>query len=74
MSDAPEFKSFANSSTLDAHHYDPVTKTLTIRFKSGGTYKYGGVVQEHYDGLTSAESAGKFFHKTIKPGYKTSKA
>lgn len=62
------------SSNLDGAHYDEATKTLTVKFKNGGTYAYGGVVKEHFEGLTSAESAGKFFHKTIRGGgYKHSK-
>lgn len=71
---APKLTPFKNSSNLDGHHYDPVTKTLTVKFKSGGTYSYGGVVKEHYDGLCSAESAGGYFHKNIRGGYKHSKS
>jgi hypothetical protein len=56
------------SSNIEGAHYDAATRTMTIKFKSGGTYKYGGVVQQTYDDLISAESPGKYFHKTIKSG------
>lgn len=62
------------SSNIDGVHYDPATQILTVRFINGGTYKYGGVVQSHYDGLRKAKSAGKYFHKTIKSAYKWTKA
>ena len=56
------------SSNIEGAHFDPATGTLTVKFKSGGTYHYSGCKQSHYDGLCSAESAGKFFHKTIRGG------
>lgn len=56
------------SSNLEAYHYNEATKTLTVKFKSGGQYAYGGVVKEHADGLASAESPGSYLHKTIKKG------
>ncbi len=63
------------SSNIEACHFDPETKVLTIKFKSGGTYHYSGCEQHHFDGLCSAESAGKWFHKNIKSGdYKWTKA
>lgn len=62
------------SSNLESCHYDPDSKTLTVKFLNGSSYSYGGVVQEHYDGLIGAKSAGKYFHGTIRgAGYKHSK-
>lgn len=54
------------SSNIEGAHFDPATGTLTVKFKNGGTYHYAGCSQHHYDGLCSAESAGKWFHKHIK--------
>jgi hypothetical protein len=62
------------SSNLEAAGYDPATRTLTVKFKNGGTYHYEGCTQEHYDGLCSAESAGKYLHTTIKGKYNHRKA
>ena len=60
-----ELKSL-NSSNLSGVHYDDETNTLTVEFKSGGRYAYGGVPREHYDGLLGAESHGSYFHKHIR--------
>ena len=62
------------SSNIEGAHFDPETKTLTVKFLNGGTYSYGGVAQEHYDGLVGAKSPGGYFHATIKGAYKHSKA
>ena len=72
MTDKMEFKPLT-SSNIDGCHYDEKTQTLTVKFKNGGMYSYGGVVKDHYDGLMSAESAGKYLHSTIKGRYKHSK-
>ncbi len=62
------------SSNIEAAGYDPATRTLTVKFKNGGTYHYEGCSQDHYDGLCSAESAGKYLHKTIRSAFKWKKA
>ncbi len=67
MPDDPELTPHT-SSTIAGSHYDPATRTMTIKFKGGGIYKYGGVVQQTYDGLVNAESIGKYFHKHIRSG------
>lgn len=56
------------SSNIESAGYDPATKTLTVKFINGGTYHYAGCDQHHFDGLCSAESAGKYLHKHIKGG------
>ena len=58
------------SSNIEGCHYDEESQTLTVKFKNGGRYSYGGVVKEHYDGLMGAESAGKYLTATIKGAYK----
>lgn len=63
------------SSNIESAGFDPATGVLTVKFKNGGTYHYEGCKQDHYDGLCSAESAGKFFHKSIRGGgFKSRKA
>ncbi len=63
------------SSNIEACAFDPETKVLTIKFKSGGTYHYSGCSQDHFDGLCGADSAGRYFHKHIKSGeFKWTKA
>jgi frataxin-like iron-binding protein CyaY len=41
--------------------------TMTIQFKNGTIYVYKNVPQALYDEFIVAESAGKYFHKYIKP-------
>lgn len=55
------------SSQISGHHYDEPTKTLHIKFHSGGHYSYAGVEKKIADGLTAADSAGKYFTQHIKP-------
>lgn len=62
-----------SSSDLSAVGYDSASKTLTIEFNSGGLYEYYGVPQGIYEGLMSASSKGKFFHRFIRDSYDTYK-
>lgn len=55
------------SSQLAGHFYDEASKTLHVKFHSGGHYSYAGVEKKVADGLASAESAGKYFGQHIKP-------
>lgn len=57
------------SSSIAAAGYDADTRTLEIEFTSGQGYTYQNVPQDIYDGLISADSAGKFFHSQIKGMY-----
>lgn len=43
--------------------------TLTIAFRSGGTYEYYRVPYSEYAGLLNAGSHGKYFHRHIKGRY-----
>ena len=61
------------SSNIEGAAFDPATGTLTVKFKSGGVYHYSGCKQAHYDGLCSAESAGRYLNQTIKGSFKHKK-
>lgn len=79
MTDTPKKKlniamSACKSSQVTHHGYDPATKTLAVKFKSGGEYRYHGVPQEAYHGMLKAESVGKFIATSIKPHFKFKKA
>lgn len=54
------------SSNLSAAGYDATTKKLRIQFKNGSIYEYSDVAKQTYDGLLSAESAGKYFTAYIR--------
>lgn len=58
------------SSQMSAHGYDPTTKTLAIRFQSGGTYHYKDVPSEVYEKMKKAESLGSFLHHHVKGKFK----
>lgn len=57
------------SSQIAAYGYDAATKTMAVRFKSGGLYHYTGVPQEVFDKMQASESVGSFLHKHIKGQY-----
>lgn len=62
------------SSNIEAHGYDPQGKVLAISFKGGSTYHYHGVQPHHAEGLAKADSAGSYFHNTIKDKFRHTKA
>jgi len=55
-----------SSSSLRKVGYDEVNSRLYIEFVSKSFYVYHGVDRALYDGLISAESQGKYFHKFIR--------
>lgn len=62
------------SSNILAAGYDKDTKTLKITFSNGATYTYSGVPLAMYEGIFTADSAGKFVQQFIVKGkYKSSK-
>ena len=48
------------STTVQAHGYNPATQEMFIQFKNGKTYRYSGVPQKVFDQYQSAESQGSF--------------
>lgn len=55
-----------HSSNVLAYEYDPKTQTLTVHFKSGGSYDYAGVGEDKVAQLKRARSVGSFIHEHIK--------
>jgi hypothetical protein len=58
-----------DSSNVAAYRYNPGTKVLQIRFKSGRVYGYKDVPQNVVDEFTTADSKGKFVNANIKHNY-----
>ena len=56
----------ADSSNLDVFWYNKDTKVLTIEFKNGTAYEYSNVSPKVFEGLKTAESQGRYFHKNIR--------
>lgn len=57
------------SSRILKMSYIKSKKLLTITFNSGATYEYYYVPTEVIDGITQADSLGKYFDKNIKGIY-----
>jgi hypothetical protein len=58
-----------NSTNLVSAAYDNVHQVLTIEFRNGRTYSYGGVPANVYAGLLGAASHGRYFNQWIRDRY-----
>ncbi len=56
-----------DSSSIEEVEYCQRERTLYIRFKHGGFYRYRNISRYMRDALVKAESVGKFFLERIKP-------
>lgn len=57
------------SSDIRSVGYDKNSQVLEVEFHSGGTYQYYSVPQSVYEGLMSAPSHGKYFHRHVKGAF-----
>lgn len=62
------------SSNIESAKYDADTETLTVTFKSGGTYTYPGVSAEVWEAFDTADSPGSYFHSHIRGKFDGAKA
>lgn len=61
---------FIRSSAIWAVKHDPVSKILTVWFNDGArSYDYFGVPTSVYQGLLTANSAGRYFKAYIRDQY-----
>jgi KTSC domain len=60
---------FPESTALHSAAYDEETHELTIRLRTGRTYVYRDVPDVAYDGLVSADSAGRYYNLHIRDDY-----
>ena len=58
-----------SSSNLVSVGYDAGSKMLQIEFNSGAIYDYDDVPEDVYEGLMSAGSHGRYFHRRIRDIY-----
>ena len=58
--------SMSPSSNLKDAEYDEQSRTLTVTFHDGRSYKYSGVDAETARGLESAPSSGEYFNSQVK--------
>lgn len=59
-----------NSSQLKRGEYSYADNSLIITFTNDKKYEYKEVPPEKWEGLCSAESAGKYFNAEIKNSFK----
>lgn len=57
------------SSNLQSFRYDETTNTLTVRFRSGGVYRYTDVPPDIVDEMRWADSRGRYFWTYIRTSY-----
>ena len=62
-----------SSSDLSSIAYDKDTSLLEVRFKAGGTYRYGNVPEATFNALLHAPSKGTFFYAVIRDKFPTEK-
>ncbi len=65
--------SFEESTSIRGAEYDPMMRTLTIHFRSGGVYDFLEVPRSVFQEFANAESAGRFFHEYIRNEYDSMK-
>lgn len=61
------------SSSIEAIGHDPARARLTVKFKSGESYRYEGVSVEQHAKLLTAKSIGQHFHGNILGKFKATK-
>lgn len=61
-----ELTKIEGSSTIAEVGYEPDSRELTIRFHSGGVYKFADVPEDEHQSLMSAPSVGRHFHQFIR--------
>jgi hypothetical protein len=54
------------SSNIASIGYDEASKTMAIKFNSGGLYHYRGVSPEQHTALVSSPSVGSHFFAHVK--------
>ena len=65
--------SLVKSSQIESIGYDLASKTLAIKFNSGGIYHYAGVNATDFESLKNAKSIGSHFGSKIRNAFKHTK-
>lgn len=66
MAKTPEFTPI-ESSMFSGHHYDPNTRTMTLRFKNGLVYQHDDVGADKNEAFLGNPSKGGYYNRKIKP-------
>ncbi|HEY8963043.1 MAG TPA: KTSC domain-containing protein [Alphaproteobacteria bacterium] len=57
------------STAVEFAGYNPDARTMFVKFRGDGLYRYFDVPQKEYDAYRAARSKGKFVNENIKPKY-----
>ncbi|MGF7040332.1 KTSC domain-containing protein [Mucilaginibacter lappiensis] len=57
------------SAVIAAYHYDPVTKTLEVRYHSGKVYHYLDIPEKVFKEMRATMVKGIWFNRHIKNKY-----
>lgn len=66
---ASPVSSGAVATHIEAVKYDAAKQHLTVTYRGGRDYTYGGVSQEFADGLDAAESKGRYLSQNGIRGF-----
>jgi hypothetical protein len=58
-----------HSTTMKSVGYERKSQVLEIEFRSGAVYQYLDVPKSVHEGLTRAESKGRYFNEEIRDDY-----
>ena len=58
-----------DSSIIQKVEYNKKTKIMNITFNTGAKYSYSGVDFKTYLSMSTSDSVGSFFHRTIRNNY-----
>jgi hypothetical protein len=61
----------ARSGYLAETGYDPATRTLLVRFRTGELHRYQGVPPHLVEEMYAAESVGRYFYRHIRRAHKS---
>ena len=59
------------SEHIESIGYEPVDRTLEVKFQSGAVYQYHGVSPQTHQQFLSCPSHGQFLHHEIKPNFES---
>lgn len=61
------------SSMFEGYHYDPNTRSLTMKYKNGAVHRYADVTHEKVEAMAGSISPGTYFNKKIKGLHESTK-
>jgi hypothetical protein len=57
------------SSNIESVGYDPASKTMQVKFRSGSTHEYGGISPEVHAAFMGASSHGAHYAAHVRGRY-----